>query len=171
MKRVWLREGNVVFRKTREKWGGMSNMCAGYPLRIAGITMRTSEALYQALKYPNYPRIQTNILTQKSPMSAKMVGKPHKEKIRADWFDVRETIMLWCLEQKAKQNSKFRDLLKASEGMEIIESSWKDRFWGAVPEGDFLYGSNRLGCLLMKLRDSSTDTKLPSNCKLLGRDI
>jgi hypothetical protein len=35
----------VVFRKTNERWGGLSNMAAGFPLWVNGIDIRTSEAI------------------------------------------------------------------------------------------------------------------------------
>jgi len=68
----------ISFRKTREEWGGLSNMCAGYPIEIQGIEIRTSEALYQSLKFPDHAFIQREILKQKSPMSAKMKAKKHR---------------------------------------------------------------------------------------------
>jgi ribA/ribD-fused uncharacterized protein len=151
---AWTRAGNAVFRKTRDPWGGFSNMCAGYPITIDGITVRTSEALYQALKFPTHPDIQELVISQRSPMAAKMVTKPHRDKIRCDWVDTREDIMYWCLVQKLHQNPSFVTFLEASAGMDIVEDSFKDRYWGAVPNkaGDVLYGANRLGNLLMRLR-------------------
>jgi hypothetical protein len=45
-------------------------------------------------------------------------------------------------------------VLLSSGDRKIVERSRKDRFWGAVPvEDDLLEGENRLGKLLMELRD------------------
>src|SRR2546421_6292673 len=87
----------AVFLKTKEQFGGLSNMAGGYPLFINGIRIPTSEALYQACRFPHKPEIQKLILGQASPMTAKMVSKPHRKDSRTDWDEVRVEIMHWCL--------------------------------------------------------------------------
>jgi len=37
---------SAVFCKTKERFGGLSNMAAGFPLLVCGVECRTSEALY-----------------------------------------------------------------------------------------------------------------------------
>lgn len=146
----------VVFCKTRENWGGLSNMAAGYPLYINGETIRTVEALYQACRFPKHSSAQRKIINERSPMSAKMKGKPfRKEFCRPDWDDVRVEIMEWCLRVKLTQNfSKFGQLLRATGDSSIVERSYKDDFWGARPGNDGrLYGENQLGRLLVKVRE------------------
>lgn len=129
-------------------------MAAGYPLKVNGIGIRTSEALYQACRYPLRIDVQKNIIEQKSPMAAKMVMKPYKEFGRADWQDVKIDIMYWCLKIKLAQNyEKFGELLDSTDDRPIVEDSWKDSFWGAIPNGENLVGYNVLGQLLMQLRD------------------
>ena len=84
----------AIFKKTHEQWGGYSNMASGYPLIINDIKIRSSEALYQALKYTDYPEIQLKILEQTSPMTAKMIAKPFKEFIRPDFEVIKIRIMI-----------------------------------------------------------------------------
>ena len=153
--RTYDRADSVVFRKTNEAFGGLSNMAGGFPLEVNGIRILTSEALYQACRFPHLPEVQWLIIEQKSPMTAKMKGKPHRHESRPDWDRVRTKIMRWCLRVKLVQNrAKFSDLLLETGNKPIVEESKKDNFWGAKPLDDgTLEGRNVLGRLLMELRE------------------
>lgn len=173
----------AVFRKTSEKWGGLSNMAGGYPIFVNGNHIRSTEALYQACRFPHLPEIQKEILAQKSPMTAKMVSKPYRNLSRKDWFEVRVIIMKWCLRVKLVQNwYQFSTLLKETRDLPIVENSSRDDFWGAIPmDKNTLQGVNALGRLLMGLRqqvieyDDSffSEVKPPhiESFKLLGNNI
>ena len=152
--RTYHRAESVVFRKTNEKFGGLSNMAPGFPLRVSGFRIRTSEALYQACRFPHMPEVQRIILRESSPMTAKMRSKPFRKYSREDWDDVRVPIMRWCLRVKLACNwEEFSQLLKETDDRAIVEESRKDAFWGAKPlEEGALEGCNVLGRLLMELR-------------------
>lgn len=145
----------IAFRKTGEAFGGLSNMAPGFPLRVAGIDIRTVEALYQACRYPHLPDIQRDILSESSPMTAKMRSKPHRADTRPRWDELRVPLMKWCLRVKLAQNwTAFGDLLRSTGDKAIVEDSRKDDFWGAVSAADgTLSGRNVLGRLLMELRN------------------
>lgn len=154
--RTYIIDECVSFRKTDEEFGGLSNMAGGYPIVVNGIFIRTSEALYQALRYTDYPDIQKEIIEQKSPMTAKMVSKKYRnEKTRSDWDAKRVAIMKWCLRVKLIQNrDSFGELLLKSGDKPIVEESRKDQFWGAKRFDDERFeGTNALGRLLMELRE------------------
>ena len=104
MKTVYHHQQSITFRKTKEEFGGLSNMAAGFELSINDISVRTSEAIYQACRFPHLPEIQEKIIEQKSPMAAKMVGKPYRKETRDDWNDVRVDIMGWSIRAKMAQN-------------------------------------------------------------------
>jgi len=145
----------LLFRKTNEIWGGFSNMCSGYPIVVNGVTWLTSEALYQALRFPERADIQEIIRNERSPMAAKMKSKPYRSSCsRIDWDEVRVNAMLWCLAAKLIANEeKFGGLLRSSIARDVVEDSHKDRFWGAVKvSDDYLQGQNVLGVLIMRLR-------------------
>ena len=150
------RNCSVVFLKTNEPFGGLSNMAGGYPLRVAGKRILTSEALYQACRFPHRPDIQSLIIEQKSPMAAKMKSKPHRHDSRLDWERVRIKIMRWCLQVKLAQNWRtFSELLLETGERPIVEESWRDVFWGAkATDCGTLVGMNVLGRLLMELREN-----------------
>ena len=153
--REYERGNAVVFLKTNEPFGGLSNMAPGFPLRVNSAAIRTSEALYQACRFPHIPELQRRIIDQPSPMTAKMVGKPFRDNSRPDWERVRTKIMRWCLRVKLAQNfERFSSLLLATGDRPIVEQSRKDDFWGAKPESPSrLVGANILGRLLMELRE------------------
>ena len=146
---------SAVFLKTKEKHGGLSNMAGGFPLVVNGVQMRTSEALYQACRFPHLPDLQRDIIVQKSPMTAKMKGKPYRHISRPDWDAVRVKIMRWCLQVKLAQNwDTFSKVLLETGDMPIVEHSRRDDFWGAKPvDGETLVGTNALGRLLMEVRE------------------
>jgi ribA/ribD-fused uncharacterized protein len=153
--RTYPRAECVSFRRTKEEFGGFSNMAPGFPLVVNGVAIRTSEALYQACRFPHLPEIQKLIIGEKSPMTAKDVAKQHINQSRADWDTVRVQAMRWCLRVKLTQNyEKFGSLLLRTGVKPIVEDSRKDDFWGAIPhpEGPLLIGRNVLGRLLMELR-------------------
>lgn len=153
--REYERTASVVFLKTNESFGGLSNMAGGYPLNVQGVRIRTSEALYQACRFPHLPHVQRLIIEQASPMTAKMKSKPYREDSRPDWDEVRVKVMRWCLRVKLAQNwSTFSSLLLRSGNSPIVEESRRDDFWGAKRVGQhFLVGRNVLGRLLMELRE------------------
>lgn len=153
--RTYDRETSVVFLKTKERFGGLSNMAGGFPLRVNGVRIRTSEALYQACRFPHMSDVQRKIIDERSPMTGKMRSKPFRKHSRLDWDAVRVKIMRWCLRVKLAQNRReFGRLLLATGDRPIVEQSRKDDFWGAkVVEDGTLVGMNVLGRLLMELRD------------------
>jgi type I restriction enzyme, S subunit len=173
----------VVFRKTKEDFGGLSNMAGGFPLRVNGTMIWSSEALYQACRFPLRPDIQEIILYERSPMTAKMKSKPFREYTRPDWERVKIKVMRWCLRVKLAQNwNQFGQLLLFTAQKPIVEESHKDIFWGAKRQKDgTLIGVNALGRFLMELRHelrspASKDMRrvaVPeiSEFKLLGEPI
>ncbi|MGY2958183.1 ribA/ribD-fused uncharacterized protein [Pseudomonas sp. TE6349] len=183
--RTYVRSEVVVVFKTKEAFGGLSNMASGYPLQINGIRILTTEALYQACRFPHMPEIQREIIGQHSPMTAKMKSKPYRKDSRSDWDEVRYKVMRWCLRVKLAQNyAEFGRLLLATHDRPIVEQSRKDDYWGAKLAdelGETLTGQNVLGRLLMELREKlkeDTEERLKSvpplgipHFMLLGKPI
>lgn len=154
--RTYRRTESVVFLKTDEPFGGLSNMAGGYPIHVNGVRILTSEALYQVCRFPHLPDVQKLIIGQISPMTAKMRSKPYRKDSRPDWNQVRVRIMRWCLRMKLANNwNTFSELLLRTGDRPIVEESRKDDFWGAkvVDDGGTLVGMNVLGRLLMELRE------------------
>lgn len=143
----------IAFRKTNEEFGGFSNMAGGYPIYIEGIKILTSEALYQACRFPEYPEIQRMIIEQRSPMTAKDISRKYNHLTRRDWESNRVQIMNWCIHLKLLYNwNKMGNLFRRTLDKEIVELSSKDDFWGAYERGDYAEGYNVLGLLLKQVR-------------------
>ena len=146
------------FQKVDTEWGGLSNMKGiVYPLLVNKRRVLTSEALYQACRFTDFPEIQEEIVKQKSPMAAKMKSKPHRLKCtRADFEEEKVAIMYWCLRVKLACNPNgFGYLLKKTGIRAIVEVSHKDLFWGTKEDKsnpNNVIGANVLGQLLMDLR-------------------
>jgi len=145
----------ATFRSTKEVFGGLSNMASGYTIFVNGVMILSSEALYQACRFPDYPEIQNEIIKQRSPMTAKMISRKHKDKTRPDWEDVKINIMRWALKVKLSQNwDLFSKVLLQTKNKPIVEYTRKDKIWGATDIGNgTLEGVNALGRLLMELRE------------------
>ncbi len=153
--RTYKKNEVVIFRSTKQIHGGLSNMAGGYVLKVNDVIILSSEALYQACRYPHLPEVQEQILAEKSPMTAKMISKKYYKETRQDWDKIRFKVMYWCLQVKLSQNwEKFYKELQATGKKPIVEYSEKDKVWAACPiNSEELQGINALGRLLMKLRE------------------
>ena len=145
----------VVIHRVTEPYGALSNMSNDFSLTINGMKIRSSEALYQSLRYPLRPDWQRDILDAKHAMLAKMKSKKQgrRKESREDWSDIRVSVMRWVLRLKLAQHPPVLRLLCGSMQHPIVEKSARDSFWGAVQGNDgWLRGENKLGRLFMELR-------------------
>ena len=154
---IYSRRESVVFCKVNEPFGGFSNMAPGFPLRFEGFDYRTSEHLYQALRFPDYPEVQARVRNNPSPMGAKMATRPFRAThSRGDWDKVCIDVMRFCLRLKlTSYRTSFGGLLLSTGEKPIVEESRRNRDdpWSArAKDTDTLEGQNRLGVLLMELR-------------------
>jgi ribA/ribD-fused uncharacterized protein len=158
--KIYEKKECIAFQKNKEAFGELSNM-AKFPLKINNITIRTSEALYQACRFPNLPNIQGLIIEQVSPMYAKRIARKYGNQSRNDWYEVRVKVMKWCLHVKLAQHwETFGKVLLSTKALPIVEKSQRDDFWGAIPQDNETFiGKNVLGCLLMELREELHNRK------------
>jgi ribA/ribD-fused uncharacterized protein len=157
---IYHRSQSVVFCKTTDEFGVLSNMAGGFPLRFNGHDYKSSEHLYQSLRFVGYPDIQVKIRSIYSPMGAKMATRPFRAThTRADWDDVFLEVMRFCLRLKLHHyRTTFGRLLVKSGERPIVEESRRNRddLWSArARKGDseVLVGQNTLGIMLMELRE------------------
>jgi len=144
----------ITFKSTKGHHGSLSNMAPNFPIHINNTRLRTVEALYQSLRFPNNPEIQKEIIQYASPISAKKFGRTHLNKTRPDWNRIRFKVMKFCIELKLHQNyENFSKMLLATKDLPIVEYTDKDKVWGATLEGEYYIGTNALGRLLMELRE------------------
>lgn len=155
MEREWNLNRVAWFRRTDDEFGGFSNMSRAFPLSIFGIRIRSSEHLYQAMRFTDEPEIQREVIQAQTPMASKKVSRSFDEFTRPDWFDIRVDVMRWALHVKLLNHAtRFGELLRRTKSRPIVEWSRHDSFWGAGPvDPDTNRGQNVLGQLLSELRD------------------
>lgn len=120
------------------------------PFELDGHTWPTVEHYYQAQKLED-EGCRTRIREAASPREAKTLGQARDLPLREDWATQRIKIMIAALSAKFAQNRKLLNrLLNTGEDI-LVEASPTDAFWGDGPDGQ---GENRLGYLLMSLRDT-----------------
>lgn len=110
----------------------------------------TSEAAYQAAKFPAHPEIQLAIRIAPSAHEAFRVARQHDDRRRPDWIDVRVDVMRLILRAKIAQHPYVLQKLLQTGERELVEDSWRDSFWGW---GEDRAGRNMLGKLWMELRE------------------
>lgn len=172
MKKIYKIEDCITFRRTHEKYGGLSNMSSGFPIYIEKRKVLTSEALYQACRFPDYPDIQEKIIDQRSPIIAKQVSREYEYLTRKDWVKNRVIIMNWCVHLKLLYNwNRMGRLFEQTMNKEIVELSSKDDFWGAFIKGEYAEGQNVLGLLLKQVRNDYRTNINKKNITLVCPDI
>jgi hypothetical protein len=146
----------VVIRKSKEEFGWLGNM-SPHPVEWNGKEYRTSEALFQSLRFQDTVVIEA-IRAEKSPMAAKMVARKHKHKMTVEPCSVDDLLhMRQCLLLKVDQHPKLKNQLLDTGRQQIIEDCSKRKrgsalFWGAAFDGTNWVGENQLGRLWMELR-------------------
>lgn len=148
----------IAFTKVALPFGWLGNM-APYPVTYGGKAWRTTEALFQALRFED-ESIQEAIRQEKSPMAAKMVAKRHKSKMvvvpmgAADLDNMRLVLRL-----KLQAHPALGRQLLATGGARIVEDCSRrphgsGLFWGAALREGRWVGENWLGRLWEELRAS-----------------
>lgn len=112
-----------------------------------GITYPTAEHAYQSAKTLDMAE-RRRIAELTAPSDAKREGRALA--LRADWEQVKFDVMEAVVRDKFTRNADLREKLLATGDATLEEgNTWGDRVWG-VYEGQ---GENRLGMILMKVRD------------------
>jgi ribA/ribD-fused uncharacterized protein len=146
----------LTFTSVKLPHGWLGNM-SPYPIKYDRKIWRTSEALFQALRFES-EEIREIIRNEKSPMAAKMMAKKFKnEMIIVPMSELDVNNMRMCLKLKYEQHPKIQFLLKETENKIIIEDIGKrngerHKFWGARWNGLEWEGENMMGKLWMELR-------------------
>jgi ribA/ribD-fused uncharacterized protein len=112
-----------------------------------GVTYPTVEHAYQSAKTFDLNE-RKRIAGLKTPAEAKAEGR--KLKLRDDWETAKFVVMEDCVRYKFTHHDELHAKLVAT-GDALLEegNTWGDRVWG-VYQGQ---GENRLGKILMKVRD------------------
>ena len=137
----------IYFFRKGEPFSELSNF-AFSEFEADGVRWPTVEHYFQAQKFKDAAH-RERIRGARSPMEAKTLGQTRQVPIRSDWETVKEEVMKKALRLKF-QNPHLRSLLLSTKNRMLVEDSPYDRYWGC---GRDEKGKNRLGILLMEVRD------------------
>ena len=134
------------YTKSMPYWG-LSNFSPP-GVEVDGQYWPTVEHYFQAQKF-SAPEIQEQIRRALTPKEARALGQSRSFPLRADWDEMREEVMLFAIRLKFAIPAA-REILLSTGDRLLVESSPFDYFWAAGQDGT---GLNRLGCLLVQVRD------------------
>lgn len=120
------------------------------PFELDSYEWKTVEHYFQAMKFVEHPDYFHSVRQCITPSRAKSLGRTRNYPLREDWEEVKEDIMLKALYAKFEQNPLLKDQLLDTGNCILIEDSPTDYYWGIGKRGT---GKNRLGHLLMRVRD------------------
>lgn len=117
-----------------------------------GAMWPTVEHYYQAHKFlPHDPGWAEEIRRASGPGTAKKLGRSTEHEMREDWDEVKDVVMMDALRAKFGTDAECLRILLDTDGEDLVEHTpWGDAYWGDNGDGT---GENRLGRLLMELRD------------------
>jgi hypothetical protein len=103
----------------------------------------------QAQKFAGEPD-EEEIRKAAKPMLAAQMGRDRKRPLRRDWESVKDQVMLDALRAKFTQHEDLKAILLGTGDAVLVEHTANDSYWGDGGDGS---GKNRLGQLLMRVRD------------------
>jgi len=146
----------INFYGTTDDYGCFSNF-SRHRVHLKGKNWPTSEHYYQAQKFAGEPD-EMEVGQAKTAMIAARMGRDRKRPLRRDWEAVKERVMMDALRAKFTQHEELRGTLLGTGDANLVEHTENDSYWGDGGDGS---GQNRLGILLMRLRDELRATAEP----------
>eukprot|EP00298_Acanthocystis_sp_HF-20_P011360 c19354_g1_i1.p1 GENE.c19354_g1_i1~~c19354_g1_i1.p1 ORF type:complete len:242 (-),score=78.97 c19354_g1_i1:19-744(-) len=174
----------ILFFDEKKEFGELSNFWKmSHPLIFEGEEYKTSEHLYQAMRYiiaeqtPEIVEYIREIRTAKTPYMSKILANQDVSdkryewrrklieiidkyydhvSIAPQWFDVNIDAMRHILRLKFTTDQKCKDLLINTGSNLLAENSPYDDFWGLGRDGD---GENWLGKILVEIREELKNSK------------
>ncbi|PRQ10242.1 NADAR family protein [Enhygromyxa salina] len=136
----------LEFYRQEDVLGEFSNF-SSHPIELDGQLWATTEHYFQAQKFHD-PELRERVRLAPSPGQAAKLGR-RLAGLRADWEQVKESVMLDALRAKFGQHPRLARLLLGTGDAELVEHTRNDSYWADGGDGS---GRNRLGVLLMQLR-------------------
>lgn len=138
----------INFYSTTGEYGCFSNF-SRHAITLKGKRWPTSEHYFQAQKFVGEPD-EEEVRQSPKPSLAASMGRDRKRPLRRDWEGVKERVMLDALRAKFTQHDDLKAVLLGTGDAVLVEHTANDSYWGDGGDGS---GKNRLGHLLMQLRD------------------
>lgn len=147
---------NTAIMRFNGEYLFLSNFYEGEIFEYKGHKFRNSEAPFHAEKC--IARIKDFEMIR--PSQSKKLGR--QVQLRADWEEVKDQVMYEVCYAKFSQDEYLKDKLLATGDRELVEGNFHgDRCWGMTysQKTNSWIGENRLGIVLMKLREELRNQK------------
>ena len=145
--------GPIYFYNRGEPYYEFTNFYQAV-VKIDGEDWLTTEHYFQAQKFVGTPLVGTIRLMERPREAFDKSRDPrYSHWRRSDWEEVKEDIMFKALQAKFTQHEDLKGMLLGTKDRRLVERSPYDSYWGDGGDGS---GKNRLGELLMRLRDDLT---------------
>ncbi len=138
----------IYFYSPREQPYGCFSNFSRHGILMDESWWPTVEHYFQAQKFAGTPYAD-QIHRAPTPKQAAALGRSRSLPLRADWEEVKDSIMLAAVQRKFETHDALRALLLATGDEEIIENAPGDYYWGGGADGS---GQNKLGKTLMAVR-------------------
>lgn len=147
--RVSYEQEILDFYSVKSDFGEFSNF-ALFPILVDNVLWPTSEHYYQAHKYDDV-ELQEWVRAADTPYEAAKRGRDPKFAKRADWKEIKDSVMEVAVVAKFTQYETLKELLLLTNKSEIFEHTKNDCYWGDCLDRS---GQNKLGKLLMRIRNN-----------------
>jgi ribA/ribD-fused uncharacterized protein len=116
-----------------------------------GIKYPSAEHAFQAMKTSDVNE-QSKIIEASSPSKAKLLGR--KLTIKDNWEKIQEKEMYEVCLSKFKNNENLKKKLLDTGNLTLVNgNSGGDNYWGMYIDKDIMDGDNKLGRILMQVRE------------------
>ena len=139
----------IYFYSVKEVPYGCFSNFSRHAFELDGHNWPTSEHYFQAQKFAGTEHYG-HVMRAKTPREAANIGRDRKRPLRPDWEQIKEDGMRKALYAKFTTHQELKNVLLSTGDEKLIEKTTNDYYWGC---GTNETGLNRLGVLLMELRD------------------
>jgi ribA/ribD-fused uncharacterized protein len=154
----------INFYSTSGEYGCFSNF-SRHSVFLKGKRWPTSEHYFQAQKFVGTEHEEA-VRLAKTPGESARVGRDRKRPLRRDWESVKDGVMLEVVRAKFTQHEDLKATLLGTGDAKLVEHTEKDSYWGDGGDGS---GKNRLGQILMKVREELRAAEAPTSSSSAAR--
>jgi len=123
---------------------------------------KTVEHFYQSKKFLSL-ELQNKVIDASTPKEASNIGRDRNNKLRDNWSNIKQDIMLEGVLEKFRQNKDILIKLLNTGNEEIVENTVDEYYWGC---GKDKSGENNFGKILVKAREILKNEELEKLNKL-----
>ena len=148
MIRYQIKNINTAIMSFRGEYSFLSNFYEGKVFTYKGLKFNNTEAPFHAEKC--WSRAKEFEMIR--PLQSKRLGR--RVLMRKDWEQIKDRVMYDVCYAKFTQDPVLKAKLLATGNRELVEGNTHgDRCWGMTCSNGVWIGENRLGKVLMKLRE------------------